>query len=141
MPVAKIFTVEQKRALVYEYLDCRWGTKSEFRRARGISTSQMRTWRVQVMADTLDTGLVPRGGVAVGADEAKAMARLAKEAEQLREQLVQERAEHAKALAAKEAELGTQQRAVDALGKAIEILHLHGAGKTSPPGGAPDPSP
>lgn len=139
MAVAKVFTVEQKRALVYEYLDCAWGSKSQFRRDHGISTNQMRTWRLQVMADTLDMGLVPRGGVAVGAEEAKAIARLANEADQLREQLARERAEHAKALEAKDAELGTQQRAVDALGKAIEILHRRGAGKTSQHDSAQNP--
>lgn len=141
MAVAKVFTDEQKRSLVFEYLDCAWGLKSQFRRDRGISTNQMRTWRLQVMADTLEVGLVPRGGVAVAAEEAKAIARLAKEADKLREQLVRERAAHEKALAAKQAELGVQQRAVDALGKAIEILHRRGAGKTSQHGSAQNPNP
>ena len=133
MSVAREFTVEEKRALVYAHLDCAHGTKGQFLLEHGVSIDQMRTWRLQVMADTLERGLVPRGGVAVSRDEAKALARLAREAEQLRAQLASERAEHERILAAKEAELATQQRAVDALGKAIEILQQHGAGKTSQP--------
>lgn len=98
-----------------------------------MSYRQFRVWRAQVFADTLEYGLVPRGGLAVTAEQSAFVARLRAELDALREQVAQQQAEHEQALAAKAAELAVQVKAVDALGKAIEILHHAGAGKSSQP--------
>jgi hypothetical protein len=92
----------------------------------------MRQWRSQVFAGTLELGLIPRGGTVVSMEESAALARLIREKQALQERLDAALAEHERAIAAKDAELAVQQRASEALGKAIEILHRAGAGKTSP---------
>ncbi len=120
MPVEGVHSVEEKRALVYEYLRVRHGGKARFLAERGISGWQIRRWRAMVFAGTLEVGLVPRGGLGVTAEDRTAVKRLLEENEALRAQL-----------AAREEDLVVQQRAVDALGKAIEILHRNGAVKSS----------
>ena len=64
-------------------------------------------------------------------EESAALARLVRANEALQQQLAAQQARHAQAMAARDAEVATQRRAVDALGKAIEILHRSGAGKSS----------
>jgi hypothetical protein len=131
-------TVEQKRELVYAYIARPFGSKTQFLQEQGLTKEQMRSWRSQVFAGTLELGLIPRGGTVVSMEESAALARLIQEKQALQDQLEQEQAEHARALAAKDAELDVQRRAVDALGKAIEILHHAGAGKSSQPDRAED---
>lgn len=123
MSVQRSFTVEQKRELVYAYIAQPYGTKTRFLQEQGLRKEQMRTWRSQVFADTLELGLVPRGGTMVSTEESAALARLVRQNEALQEKLDTTRAKHERALADKDAELATQRRVVDALGKAIEILH------------------
>lgn len=120
MPVEGFYSVEEQRALVYEYVRAPHGSKRELLAARGVSMGRFRRWRAMVLADTLEQGLVPRGGGVVSVEESAAMQRLLAENESLRGEL-----------AARDAELATQRRTVDALGKAIEILHQSGAGKNS----------
>lgn len=119
MPVEGVYSVEEKRALVYEYVRAPHGSKSRFLADREISVWQLRRWRKMVFADTLEVGLVPRGGQ-VTAEDSGAVKRLLAENEALRAQL-----------AAREEELAVQQRAVDVLGKAIETLHRNDATKDS----------
>lgn len=141
MAVSKALTVEQKRELVYAYLARPHGSKAGFLDEQGVSQDQMRRWRSQVSADTLELGLVPRGGSVVSVDESGALARLIKQNEALQERLQAQQAEHERVLTAKEAELDVQRRTVDALGKAIEILHHAGAGKSSQRDRAEDEQP
>lgn len=141
MAVPKAFTAEQKRELVYVYLARPYGSKARFLDEQGVSEDQMRRWRCQVFADTLELGLVPRGGSVVSVNESAALARLIKANEALQQRLQDQQAEHERVLIAKAAELAVQQRAVDALGKAIEILHRAGAGKSSQPLRAEDEQP
>lgn len=131
MSVPKALTAEQKREFVYEYVAQPFGSRSTFLLERGVTKNQIRQWRSQVFAGTLELGLVPRGGTIVSVEESAALARLLKEKQALQEQLDRQQAEHEKVLAAKDAELDVQRRAVDALGKAIEILHHADAGKNS----------
>jgi transposase-like protein len=133
MAVLKALTVEQKRELVYAYLARPYGSKASFLAERGVSPHQLRRWRLQVFADTLELGLVPRPGVVVGVEESAALARLVKENQALQQRLSAQASEHEQALADKDAELAVQRRAVDALGKAIELLHHADAGKNSRP--------
>ncbi|HLO61631.1 MAG TPA: hypothetical protein VK165_01565 [Azonexus sp.] len=128
-----MFTVEQKREHVLAYLAAPYGSRGRYLGEHGVSYRQFRVWRAQVFADTLEYGLVPRGGLAVTAEQSAFVARLRAELDALREQVAQQQAEHEQALAAKAAELAVQVKAVDALGKAIEILHHAGAGKSSQP--------
>lgn len=120
MPVEGVYSVEEKRALVFEYLRAPHGSKARFLADRGISQDQFRRWRAMVFADTLEVDLVPRGSQGVTAEDRSAVKRLLDENEALRAKL-----------AAREEDLAVQQRAVDALGKAIEILHRNGAIKSS----------
>ena len=131
MSVEGFFTVEQQRELVYEYLGVRYGGKARFLVERGISQDRMRRWRSQVLADTLELGLVPRGGGMGSVEESAGLKKLLDENRALRSQLAANDAEHRQELAAKDEALETQRRAVDALGKAIEILHQSGERKNS----------
>ena len=138
MSVPKSLTAEEKRELVYAYIAQPFGSKAGFLRERGLSKDEMRRWRSQVFAGTLELGLIPRGGTVVSMEESMALARLIREKQALQERLDAALAEHERAIAAKDAELAVQQRASEALGKAIEILHRAGAGKTSQTGRAED---
>jgi hypothetical protein len=120
LAVEGFYSVEEQRALVYEYLQVPHGRKRQMLAERGVSLHRFRRWRSMVLADTLDHGLVPRDGVGVSAEETAALKRLLAENEALRAEL-----------AAREEDLAVQRRAVDALGKAIEILHQSGAIKNS----------
>jgi hypothetical protein len=129
LAVEGFYTLEQQRELVYEYLAVPYGGKARFMTERGLTWGQVRRWRAQVFADTLEQGLVPRGGGVVSMDEARAVRRLVEENRALQDQL-----------AAKDADLAVQRRAVEALGKAIEILHRSGESKNSTePAAAPGP--
>jgi len=139
MSVEGLFTVEEQRALVYEYLAVPHGAKGRFLEERGVRRRDMRRWRSQVFADTLEQGLVPRAGGAVSMEEVDALKRLVEENRALRRELKARNAEHARELAAREKDLVAQRRAVDALGKAIEILHQGGGGKSSTDSAAPAP--
>lgn len=131
MAVKKAMTAEQKRELVYAYLQQPHGSKGPFLKERGIKWHSMSRWRSQVFADTMEVDLVPRGGSVVDVEKSAALARLIKEKEALQQQLAAAQAEHEKALADRDAELALQRRTVDALGKAIEFLRPDGEGKNS----------
>ena len=141
MAVEGVLTVQQQRELVYEYLSVPYGGKARFLVERGVSDARLRRWRKQVFADTLEQGLVPRGGGAVSVEDAAALKKLLAENQELRDELVARDAEHQREVAAKDDELAVQRRAVEALGKAIEILHRSGDGKSSTETAAPpDPA-
>lgn len=134
MPVEGFFSIDEKRDLVHGYVCSSYGHKSQFLIDYGVTRSRMERWRKQVFAGTLELGLVPRtGGGVTSVEEVESLKRLLTENKALKDQL-----------AAKDAELAIQRRAVDALGKAIEILHPSDASKISPASAAapldePDP--
>jgi hypothetical protein len=74
----------------------------------------------------------------VSLEEAAALKRLLDENRVLQQQLAARDAEHRRELAARDDELAVQRRAVDALGKAIEILHRSGDSKNSTSSAATD---
>lgn len=141
MPVEGVYSVEEQRELVYEYLSVPHGGKGRFLIERGVSDHQLRRWRAQVFADTLEHGLVPRAGGLVSVEESGALARLLAENQVLREEMTAREAEYQRQLAEREEELARQRRTVDALGKAIEILHPSGASKNSETDAPPDAPP
>ncbi len=128
MAVEDFYTVEEQRALVYEYITVPHGSKARFLAERGLKKDRFLRWRRQVLTDSLEQGLVPRAGVGlVSMEESTALKRVLKENQALRAQL----AAADKKAAAHEAEIASHRRAVDALGKAIEILHPHGQDEIS----------
>ncbi|PRZ28615.1 hypothetical protein CLV47_1411, partial [Antricoccus suffuscus] len=146
LPLEGFYTAEEQRAVVYEYLALPYGAKARFLTTRGLSRWQVTRWRQQVFADTLEYGLVPRGGTVVNMDEAAIVKRLLDENEALKSELATRDKQYQQQLAAKDDELAVRSRAVDALGKAIEILHHAGDGKNSTrkpaaPDHSPDPTP
>lgn len=106
-----LMTVDEKRQLVLEYSAVPHGQKLAFLRARGVSASQFRRVRQEVVAGALEHGLIARGGAWVSSEENRELARLHKEIRQLKDQLEAARAESAQ-----------HARVADALGKAIELL-------------------
>ena len=131
MPIEGVYTAEEQRQLVYEYLCVPYGSKARFLAERGVSSTVLRRWRKLVFAGSVEHGLVPRGGGVVSVEETQALKKLLQENQALREQLARRDAEHQRELAGRDEELAIQHRAVDALGKAIEILHSSGS-KNSP---------
>lgn len=127
MPIEGIYTAEEQRELVYEYLLVPHGGKGQFLVERGVSSTVLRRWRKLVFAGSVEHGLVPRGGAMVSVEETQAVKKLLEENQALKEQLACRGVDHQQELAAKDDELAIQRRAVDALGKAIEILHRSGS--------------
>ena len=105
------FTAEEKREMVLEYFAVARGQRGRWLAQRDVSPRTFYVWRQQIVVGALETGLIPRGGVFVTAEENREMARLHAENKRLRAELDK---------AKKDAEI--QARAVDALGKAIELL-------------------
>lgn len=112
-------TPEQKREHVLAYLGCAHGTKAGYLVEHGLSSWQVRRWRKQVYAGTLEIGLVPRGGVMNDPDVNRELARLRQENEQLRDQLQAQVVRQEKLVA----DLDSSKEVVEALGKAIALLH------------------
>mgnify|MGYP000094209984 FL=1 len=141
MPIEGVYSVEERRAFVYEYMLAPYGEKQKLLKTRGIRDDQLRRWKRAVLADTLDHGLVPWTEGRVDMDETSAVARLLQENAALREQIAARDAAHQRELEQRDEELGRQRRAVDALGKAIELLHPSGEAKSSEPEPAAAPTP
>ncbi|MFZ1625448.1 MAG: hypothetical protein WAU48_11825, partial [Gammaproteobacteria bacterium] len=79
----------------------------------------VRRWRRQVYAGTLEVGLVPRGGVVNEPDVNRELARLRKENERLLEQLQTQASRHEQLAS----DLESSKEVIQALGKAIALLH------------------
>jgi hypothetical protein len=127
------FTVEQKRAHVLAYLAVPYGRKREYLREHAVSGNMVRRWRSQMYAGTLEVGLVPRGGFMNDPDANRELSRMVDEVARLRRQLDDQQQAHEQALAAKQSEVDSAQQAVQALGKAIALLHAgnESAGSTT----------
>ncbi len=141
MPIEGVYSVEERRAFVYEYMLAPYGEKQKLLKARGIRDDQLRRWKRAVLADTLDHGLVPWTEGRVDMDETSAVARLLQENAALREQIAARDAAHQREIDERDVELDRQRQAVDALGKAIELLHPSGDAKNSEPEPAAAPTP
>ena len=110
---------EQKREHVLSYLGCAHGTKAEYLTEHGITSWLVRKWRKQLYAGTLEIGLVPRGGVMNDPDVNRELARLRQENDRLREQVADQDRRREKLAA----DLDTSKEVIEALGKAIALLH------------------
>jgi transposase-like protein len=132
-------TWQEKHTHVLAYLDQGYGGKSEYLREHGISQQQIRTWRTQVYVGTLERGLIPREWVVNNESENREISRLARHNEELRELLSEQADLHHEAMATKDAELAHQKAAVEALGKAIALLHPSSDSAADTTGGSPRP--
>lgn len=137
MPFEGCFTAAEKQALVLEYLAVPHGFKGQFLRERGLGPDRIRRWRRQVVAGSLEHGLVPREGGMVGLEDVEALKSVLAENERLKKQLAAEQRAHEKKLAAVEAEGEVHKRAAATLGKAIELLHQSGSKNSEPDVAAP----
>lgn len=124
------FTVEAKRELVQEYIQLPYGSKGAWLERLGISAERMRMWRRAFLAGTLELGISPRDGIVITMEEEAAVVRLLQENQRLREQLLEQQARHECELAQRQADVAREQRAVAALGKAIELLQAGAGGKS-----------
>lgn len=123
-------TVEQRRGLVLEYIQLPYGSKGAWLESHGISGARMHLWRRAFLAGTLEAGVFPRHGTVISMEEEAAVVRLLQENQRLREQLLEQQARHERELAQRQADVRREQRAVAALGKAIELLQAGAGGKS-----------
>jgi hypothetical protein len=128
-------TWQEQHAHVLAYLAAPYGTKKAYLREHDLSYWQLRRWRSQVYAGTLEQGLIPRGWVVCTVEENQEVLRLQRAIEALQQQLQEQAVTHRAALAAKDEQLAKASRTVDALGKAIALLHPgnESAGDTTGP--------
>jgi len=126
-------TVAQRREHVLAYLETPYGVKGRYLASHGISAYQIRQWRAQMYAGTLETGLVPRGVWMNDYNVNREVVRLREEVEALQSQLAAREVAHEQQLAAKQAEIDAAGRVAEALGKAIALLHAgnESAGSTT----------
>lgn len=115
MSISAGFSAAEIRELVVEYQLVPHGQKGSWLAAREISNRQFRRWQSAVFDGDLDLGLIPREGVGMTVPPAKrrAMAK-AEEAQQRRDEAE---------LVRLRARVGELERANEALGKAIGLLH------------------
>ena len=117
---------EQQRELVLEYLAVPYGQRTRWLAERDLNRRTFHRWRMKMVTGALETGMIPRGGVLVSADENHELGRLHAENKKLRAQLEKERAG-----------AESKDRVIDALGKAIELLQGGTAGKDEDTTGRP----
>lgn len=101
-------SLEERRRLALEYVECRHGTKAAFLLNHRIAEWQMRRWVAALADGDLDGNVIPRQTGEMTREDAAEVRRL-----QAR-------------LAKLEAELDSERKVVDALGKAISVMHSLG---------------
>ncbi|WP_154829405.1 hypothetical protein [Dietzia kunjamensis] len=101
-------SVEERRRLALEYVECRHGSKREFLEERKIAEWQMRRWVAALADGDLDGNVIPR-----------------QTGEMTREDAAEVRRLNAR-IANLETELDSERKVVDALGKAISVMHSLG---------------
>lgn len=101
-------TVEEKRRLALAYIESRHGTKGAFLEENRIADWQMRRWVAALADGDLDGDVVPRQTGEMTREDAAEVRRL-----QAR-------------IAKLETELDSERKVVDALGKAISVMHSLG---------------
>ncbi|MEW1982041.1 transposase [Citricoccus sp. NPDC079358] len=99
------YSREERQQLVLEYLEQPFGSKAQFLQGHQIAQHRMYRWRKALADGDLDTGQVPRKTGVMTRREAAEVRRLQAEIDRLNEQLASER------------------KVVDALGKAISVMH------------------
>ncbi|NVC25457.1 hypothetical protein E7Z53_18750 [Kocuria salina] len=116
------FSIEERRRLVLEYLELPHGSKAGFLEAHQVGKNQFRRWREALADGDLDGDRLPRKTGWMTRREAAEVRRLQAEIERLTQQLA---AEH---------------KVVDALGKAISVMHALGVADDAEDHDGPRPS-
>lgn len=111
----RVFSVDEKREHVLEYLAARHGTKSVYLAEHGITGTEMRGWRMAMADGDLGVGLVPRHTGSMVRKDVAEIRRLQDEVDKLRAER-----DHARG------DADQMRRAADALGKAIDAMHSRG---------------
>lgn len=127
-------TWQEKRELVVVYIGLAHGLKGPFLLEQGVTRHELRVWRAQMHAGSLEDGLVPRRGLVSRVMENREITRLAKINEELRKCLVDQELRHEAELAVKDRDLALEKSAVNALGKAIALLHPDNDSAAGPAG-------
>ena len=102
------FSSDEKRRLVLEYMEQPFGSKAAFLEERQLDRDQFSRWRSALADGDLDTGQFPRETGTMTRRDTAEVRRLQAEVDRLNEQLASER------------------KVVDALGKAISVMHSLG---------------
>lgn len=105
---SKQFSAEDRRRLVLEYLEQPHGLKAAFLGANQVGHDQFRRWRAALADGDLDTDQVPRKTGVMTRRDAAEVRRLQAEVDRL------------------SAQLAAEHKVVDALGKAISVMHALG---------------
>lgn len=131
MTISSGFTAEEIREFVRLYDEQPRGTKGQWlKEQRAVSKGTFRRWRAAVYAGDVERGLVPRIEGVTRVDEQRAFAqrelRLREEVEAVRQEVAKRDALLEKQdalLVEKDAKIARLELGVDALGKAIGVLH------------------
>ena len=129
------FSADQKREVVMRYQETPHGKKGLYLESIGVSRDRVKTWRKQLIAGNIDTGLTPRENVRMSASDVNEIRRLQELTESLSSRIAElegELEEKDKQLVAKDEQLSVKDeqnaahaRAVDSLGKAIAIMQKY----------------
>ena len=120
-----VFTSEQKRLFVLEYMDQPHGQKAKWLQAQAFSRSVFRGWRLAYLGGDLDRGLTPRNAELVTSSGHR-MIQLEKAFDRQTAELVKLRGQNEQL-----------QATNTALGKAIGFMHER---SEHMPGNTPTPS-
>ena len=120
-------TAEEKLGLALAYLAVEHGSKASWLVEQGVSGRQVRRWTAALVAGDLPRGLVPREGVSMSDT-----VRLLSEQNQILRDRVTELEQQV------EVERSRRVKEVDAMGKAIELLHASFTSNSSGKGSEPD---
>lgn len=141
--VSSSFTPEQRREIALRYVKLRRGEKTSYAESLGLHPAVIRRW-ISALADgDLDNERFPRKTGSMTQRDISEVDRLRELLAKQQVQAERDRAEFTRQLALKDAEVKAKdaevlkwEKAADALGKAIAVLHDRG----EPPGEAEKPS-
>ncbi|GAB3948376.1 hypothetical protein GCM10028828_20820 [Corynebacterium tapiri] len=111
-----MFTPEEKRQAVIDYLNVPFGSKRQWVSQQPFTYNNIRTWRMAYLNGDLDRGLLPRHSDGMDPVRNEAMRKLE---QRLKDQ--EQRHQHELEQLRREAQ--SLREANDALGKAIGLMH------------------
>jgi transposase len=127
MAVSRVWTIEEKRAIIAEYETAEHGAKGLVLRQYGLSSDRMRAWRSARDEGVLEIGWRGRAMKATPRLESAEIERLRQENLRLHAELDRARKD-----------IDDRQQALESLGKATALLHdlvsPKSAGTSIPPG-------
>lgn len=120
------FTPEQRREIALKYAALTRGNKGPYATSLGIPAHTIRTW-ISTLADgDLDNGIYPRKTGSMTNRDISEIQRLRQKLTEVENNNQRLHTRFEKKLAEKDAENQRLNKAADALGKAIAVLHKYG---------------